>query len=139
MKNSQRGFGFIETMVSFFLLTILGWLVFYFVMAVETEQQSQLQQAREDLLLLSNAIGVYQFDFAKPVPHELNLLVTTGVLNAIPKDPWGNAYIYNMPAVYSPVSFDLLSYGPDGVISDDDILHWELYFKAFRGLKRAGS
>lgn len=34
-----------------------------------------------------------------------------GLINKIPKDPWGNAYIYQLPGRDSP--FEVLSYGAD--------------------------
>jgi len=39
----------------------------------------------------------------------------------IPLDPWGYPYQYQYPGLKNPSSFDLLSTGPDGVISEDDI------------------
>jgi general secretion pathway protein G len=40
-------------------------------------------------------------------------------------DPWGNAYQYKFPGEKSPGSYDIWSFGPDGVESDDDIGNWE--------------
>lgn len=46
----------------------------------------------------------------------------------IPKDPWGNEYVYLSPGAHG--DFDLLSYGADGVPGGDgynrDITSWEL-------------
>ena len=45
--------------------------------------------------------------------------------DAIPKDPWGNDYVYECPGRHNPTSFDLMSIGPDGRAgSDDDICNW---------------
>jgi len=41
-----------------------------------------------------------------------------------PRDPWGHLYIYVSPGTNNP-DYDLSSYGPDGVESDDDITNWE--------------
>jgi general secretion pathway protein G len=43
----------------------------------------------------------------------------------IPKDPWGNEYVYVSPGTHNPESYDLFSYGTDGVESSDDIVSWE--------------
>lgn len=43
----------------------------------------------------------------------------------IPADPWGNPYQYRFPGTKNPPSkYDLFSFGPDGVESDDDIGNW---------------
>lgn len=42
----------------------------------------------------------------------------------IPKDQWGNDYLYVSPGVNNPESFDLYSHGADGKESDDDITNW---------------
>ncbi len=43
----------------------------------------------------------------------------------IPKDPWGNDYVYVSPGLHNSDSYDLSSYGPDKVESADDITNWE--------------
>ena len=35
-----------------------------------------------------------------------------GILNKMPRDPWGHAYQYNQPGHSGP--FDIVSYGADG-------------------------
>ena len=46
----------------------------------------------------------------------------------VPKDPWGNEYVYLSPGVQG--DYDLSSYGPDGQPGgegeDEDINSWEL-------------
>jgi len=42
----------------------------------------------------------------------------------VPKDPWGHEYVYVSPGVHNEDSFDLYSYGPDGIESEDDIVNW---------------
>jgi type II secretion system protein G len=38
----------------------------------------------------------------------------------LPKDPWGNAYIYRQPGVKNPGSYDLFSAGPDQQADTED-------------------
>ncbi len=40
----------------------------------------------------------------------------------LPKDPWGNPYIYRCPGTKNPASYDLFSAGPDRIpdTPDDD-------------------
>jgi len=42
----------------------------------------------------------------------------------IPKDPWGNAYVYVSPGSQNPDSYDLSSLGPDEQDSSDDVTNW---------------
>ena len=46
-------------------------------------------------------------------------------MSEIPKDPWGNDFIYLYPGTQNAGKFDLMSYGPDGVQGGgDDIGNW---------------
>ncbi len=46
-------------------------------------------------------------------------------LKEIPKDPWGNDYVYESPGRFNTTSYDLSSPGPDGKAgNDDDITNW---------------
>ncbi len=42
-----------------------------------------------------------------------------------PIDPWQKPYQYRQPGVHNKDSYDLWSFGPDGVESDDDIGNWD--------------
>ena len=45
--------------------------------------------------------------------------------DAIPKDPWGNDYVYQCPGQHNPSFYDLQSVGADGRAgTDDDICNW---------------
>lgn len=40
-------------------------------------------------------------------------------------DPWGSPYQYAYPGERNPAGYDLWSYGPDGIESEDDIGNWD--------------
>ncbi|SRR5258708_1626707 len=42
----------------------------------------------------------------------------------LPADPWGRPYQYRYPGTKNKGSYDLFSFGPDGIESDDDIGNW---------------
>ena len=43
----------------------------------------------------------------------------------LPKDPWGNPYIYQFPGTHNQAMYDLSSSGPDGQEgNEDDIANW---------------
>ena len=47
--------------------------------------------------------------------------------DVLPKDPWGNDYIYECPGRHNPSFYDLSSAGPDGRAgNEDDICNWTL-------------
>lgn len=46
-------------------------------------------------------------------------------IGRIPIDPWGRSYNYVCPGVHNNDSYDLSSYGADGVESQDDIINWK--------------
>jgi len=49
----------------------------------------------------------------------------TPVMDRLPRDPWGKAYVYRMPGVVNVDSFDVVSAGPDGKPwTEDDIGNW---------------
>ncbi|MFH1593195.1 MAG: type II secretion system protein GspG [Candidatus Omnitrophota bacterium] len=43
---------------------------------------------------------------------------------SMPIDPWGNDYHYGYPGVHNKDSYDLSTFGPDGIESEDDITNW---------------
>ena len=43
---------------------------------------------------------------------------------ALPKDPWGNVYIYRYPGAQNQNQYDLYSFGPDQREGNDDITNW---------------
>jgi len=48
-------------------------------------------------------------------------------LETIPKDPWGNDYIYECPGKRNSSSYDLLSMGLDGRTgTEDDVANYEM-------------
>jgi len=41
-------------------------------------------------------------------------------------DPWNNKYVYRQPGKRNKESFDLYSFGPDGMEGgDDDVTNWD--------------
>jgi len=44
-----------------------------------------------------------------------------------PLDPWGGDYIYASPGSNNTESYDLSSYGADGIESEDDIVNWDAF------------
>ncbi|MHB1080028.1 MAG: type II secretion system major pseudopilin GspG [Prosthecobacter sp.] len=60
----------------------------------------------------------------EPIPDSYK----NGLLEEVPKDPWGQEYKYRFPAQKSKKAFDLWSIGPDGIDDNgenDDTGNWK--------------
>jgi general secretion pathway protein G len=142
IKN-VRGFTLIELMVVIIILGILAMYVTPRIMGRPDEARQV--KARLDMASLETALKLYKLDNGVYPGTEqgLQALVVqpeTGTLakkwrkggylekNRIPKDPWGNEYIYLCPGVNG--DFDIISYGADGVSGGEDknkdINSWEI-------------
>lgn len=141
IKN-VRGFTLIELMVVIIILGILAMYVAPKIMGRPDEARQV--KARLDIASLETAIKLYRLDNGMYPGTEqgLQALVAqpeTGTLakkwrkggylekNRVPKDPWGNEYIYLCPGVND--DYDIISYGADGVSGGEDknmdINSWE--------------
>ncbi|MDL1983827.1 MAG: type II secretion system major pseudopilin GspG [Deltaproteobacteria bacterium] len=142
IKN-VRGFTLIELMVVIIILGILAMYVAPKIMGRPDEARQV--KARLDIASLETAIKLYRLDNGMYPGTEqgLQALVAqpeTGTLakkwrkggylekNRVPKDPWGNEYIYLCPGVND--DYDIISYGADGVSGGEDknkdINSWEI-------------
>ncbi len=142
IKN-VRGFTLIELMVVIIILGILAMYVAPKIMGRPDEARQV--KARLDMASLETALKLYRLDNGMYPGTEqgLQALVAqpeTGTLakkwrkggylekNRVPKDPWGNEYIYLCPGVND--DYDIISYGADGVSGGEDknkdINSWEI-------------
>lgn len=90
-------------------------------------QDRALSQTRSDLRVLMAALNAYR-DEARHFPgtaQGLQELRQKHYLPDLPLDPWGRPYVYRHPGRYR--EYDLLSRGPDGVESADDLTLWSQY------------
>ena len=96
---------------------------------------SQIKAAQVRLMAFSTALDMFAVDNGHyPATGDgLNALVQnpSGLknwhqyLDAVPKDPWGNPFIYKFPGTHRTNSYDLSSAGPDGRPgTSDDITNW---------------
>lgn len=84
-------------------------------------------RARNDLRVLLAALNGYQLE-RQAFPDTsagLQELHAAGILPHVPFDPWGRPYVYRHPGHQRDI--ELLSTGPDGLESADDIAIWRLY------------
>ena len=136
----QRGFTLIEIMVVVIILGILAAIVAPNV--IGRVGQAQVTKAKQDIRGIENAMKFYRLDnFSYPTTEQgLQSLVTRpndpnlrnwkpgGYLERLPKDPWGNQYLYLNPG--NNAEIDIYTLGrdgrPGGEGEDADIGNWDL-------------
>lgn len=132
--KKQFGFTLIEILLVVIIIGILVSLVA--PKLAGRSEEARVQAAKADIDGgVSLALDLYEVDNGR-FPDKLTDLVTkaSGADNwrgpylkkGMPKDPWGNEYIYNYPGSHNPSGYDLFSKGPDKQEgTDDDITNWE--------------
>ena len=142
-RLGNQGFTLIELMVVLVILGILAGLIVPRIMG--RPEEARRMKAKIQIQSMETALQLYKLDNGKYPTTEQGL---QGLVEApaagelakswreggylekgkVPKDPWGNEYIYLSPGTRG--DFDLISYGPDGVAGgdgkDEDINNWDL-------------
>ncbi|MFP3871158.1 MAG: type II secretion system major pseudopilin GspG [Syntrophobacteria bacterium] len=135
------GFTLIEIMVVIIILGILAGLIVPRFM--EEPEKARAVKAKMQIESLSMALKKYKLDTGDyPTTEQgLEALVEKpaigkipkkypekGYIPKIPKDPWGNEYVYISPGEHG--DFDIISYGADGEEGgegkDADVRSWEI-------------
>jgi len=135
-RRARRRYGF--TLVELLLvLVILGVLAVVVVPKFTgRSEQAKITAAKTDIANLQVAIDTFEIDCARyPTTEEgiralveqpANLPDWKGAYlkRGMPKDPWGNPYVYRCPGEHNTDGYDLHSCGPDGQEGSDDIDNW---------------
>jgi general secretion pathway protein G len=143
IKRDHRGFTLIELMV---VIVILGILAIYIGPKIMGRPEEAKQvKAKVDIVALETALKLYKLDNGVYPSTEQGLQALVEAPQAgtlpkkwreggylekgkVPKDPWGNEFIYLSPGVQG--DFDIISYGADGAPGGEgtnkDINNWEI-------------
>jgi general secretion pathway protein G len=136
---NRRGFTLIELMLVIMIIATLAALVV--PKFTGRAEQAKITAAQADIQVnIPTALDLYELDngfypsteqglaalrdqpSTAPVPAKWS----GPYLKRKPLDPWGNAYRYQSPGLHNPNSYDLFSYGKDGVEGGkDDITNWD--------------
>lgn len=137
----QRGFTLIEIMVVVVIMGILVALVA--PKLIGRTDDARIIAARQDIATIMQGLKLYRLDNQRYPTTEQGLLAlvtmpvngpdangwkTGGYLDKLPRDPWGNSYLYLSPGIKGEI--DVFSFGADGQAggtgNDADIGSWEL-------------
>ena len=119
--GDRKGFTLIEIMLVVVIIGILASTVL--PRLTGRTEKARLNRAKVDIANIALALKLYELDKGT-FPASLSELQTGGsesYLEKEPVDPWGRSYQYAYPGQRNPVSFDLFSFGKDGVESADDV------------------
>jgi len=116
-KYQQSGFTLIELLVVMVIIGLLAALVVpKFFGHVDKAMQ---QDAQAQIQLLGQALDLYRLENHKyPTTDEGLKAIASYLKKEVPKDPWGNNYVYTSPGEHG--DYDLISYGADNVEGGDD-------------------
>jgi general secretion pathway protein G len=136
-KTAQAGFTLIELLVVMVILGLLAALVV--PNFIKQEEKSKVKAARVQIESFGTALDTFRLDVGRyPTSQEgLEALRSRPsglerwdgpyLKKEIPRDPWGNPYVYRSPGEQEP--YEVLSNGADGVAGGNgngaDIRSWE--------------
>ncbi len=135
-ETGEEGFSLVELLV---VIVIIGLLATVVMINVLPSQDKAMQsKAKADIATLTQAVEMYRLNTLRyPDASEgLNALLggtsvtpgaTGGYIRKLPKDPWGNDYLYRQPGQHG--TFDVYSLGSDGAEGGEgdaaDIGSWQ--------------
>ena len=132
---SRSGFTLIELLLVLVILAVLAAVVV--PKFTNRSEQARVAAAKADISRLGLALDAFEVDNSRfPSSEEgLGALIAApaGLQNwhgpyirggGLPKDPWGNPYVYRYPGIHNTSDYDLASMGADAREGPEDITNW---------------
>ena len=132
IRSAQQGFTLVEMLLVLVILATLAAIVYPKVMG--RSEQARVTAAQTQIANFKTVINLFEVDTGKfPVGRNglMDLMQQPRdvvgwhgpYLESIPKDPWGNDYLYEFPGKHNPSSYDISSPGPPG--AQNPIGNWQ--------------
>ena len=133
--TARRGFTLIELLLVLIILTALAAIIV--PRFTGRSKQAHVAAARTDIAVLEVALDAFEVDTGRyptteegvaallQQPSDVKVWNGPYIKRGLPKDPWGNPYVYTCPGQHNTSGYDLYSFGPNGQEGgDDDIDNW---------------
>jgi general secretion pathway protein G len=123
VRRGLSGFTLVEMLLVLVILATLAAIVYPKVMG--RSEQARVTAAQTQIANFKTALDSFEVDngFYPKGRNGLGDLIQQPrdavswhgpYLESIPKDPWGNDYLYECPGKHNPSSYDISSPGPGG-------------------------
>jgi general secretion pathway protein G len=133
LRTGSQGFTLVELLLVLVILGILAGIVL--PKFTNRTEQAKLAATKTQIATFGTALDAYEVDngyYPKGKSGLMDLIQQPRDAqnwrgpymksDVVPKDPWGNDYIYECPGRHNPTSYDLSSLGPPG--EDSVIGNW---------------
>jgi len=116
--SNRRGMTLVEVLI---VLTIMASIMGVVgVVAINALRPAAIKETEIQLGKLNQQLQQYQIMHASKLPEELNALVKESYTTHIPKDGWGQDFVYRK---ITDKEFALYSLGPDEREGTEDDIH----------------
>lgn len=126
---SPKGMSLLEVMVVLVLIGLVASMVSVAVMNQLTK--GEMDTARNQAFEIAKSVELYKLQAGSypSTAQGLDVLANPPrgkpLMERVPRDPWGEDYIFLIPGQKNPSKFDVKSKGPDRQEgSEDDIGNW---------------
>jgi len=115
-RARTAGFTLVELMVVVAIIAILATTAgVYLFGALDDADQTK---AKAEIQAMKSAITAYMLKNNRKLPTPLDEIAPFMDPPRVPKDPWGNAYVYTKEGTRA---FKIVSYGADGAPGGDEV------------------
>jgi general secretion pathway protein G len=126
---AARGMSLLEIMV---VITLIGLVAAAVSVAVMNQlEKGEMDTARNQAYEIAKSVELFKLQQGGYPTTAQGLSVLSSpprgkpIMERVPKDPWGEDYIYVIPGQKNPGKFDIRSKGPDRQEgTEDDVGNW---------------